>query len=117
MIVIHYCLNCLDYLDNLIEGFDSFLDDTDHNPSLTGFYLMRICKRSLRRANTLLRRQASKKKVKKFKLKTVWDRLNVDHPFGAFNDYIQRDEEGEDKFDSKKCSIFKLIKSRILEET
>jgi hypothetical protein len=87
-------------LDHLIKGYEDF-QGNHTNPKFTGHYFMKICRNALKSANELLASKVSSKKAKKLRLQNVWDHLAFSEPLGAYHDYIQSKEKGEDKYERK----------------
>ena len=79
--------------------FTNFSNDNYKQLEFTGLYFSKMCRKALTLANEYLK---EKGEYPKHKLGNVWTRMGFKKPLGAYNDYLQLEEDGVDRFHSKK---------------
>jgi hypothetical protein len=103
----------IDYLKYLKEGYDEFLEmerertengETGYDEGLEGLFLRRITLTALEKAN------AENKGTEEEKLTTLWERIHLKKPLGAFSIYAREDQEEEnDRYHSISYSEIMFI--------
>ena len=88
------------------EGYEDYLnlpEELRNNSSESNMYLRKIMTTALQKANEIEEKQFSQSFKSHFTsspylLKTLWDRLGFDKPFGGFSKYIEKvkNEGGEE---------------------